>query len=113
MLKYEVPPVYDIIMSLTQPDVFQEPSYLLVKLVCDKSTDPSFGKKKYFRYLEEYREQGLFCKRPKKLTPDRAKYYKILRKKKMTNFIIEHRAELELYKSLHSIGTKSFLKQRR
>lgn len=95
MLKYEVPLVYDIIMDMTPPSTFPEPSYLLIKIICKGSSDPSLKKGKFFRYLEEYAQLGLYCKRPKLLTPQRKAYYDALRKKKMERFIERNRERIE------------------
>lgn len=95
MLRYEVPVVYDIIMNMTLPSVFPEPSYLLIKTICKGSSDPSLRKSKFYRYLEEYAELGLYCKRPKTLTPERKVYYEAIRKKKMDRFIEENRERIE------------------
>lgn len=95
LLKYEVPVVYGIIMNMTPASAFPEPSYLLIKTVCKGSSDPSLKKGKFFRYLEEYAKQGLYCKRPKVLTPQRKVYYEAIRKKKMERFIERNRERVE------------------
>lgn len=94
MLKYEVPVVYDIIMNMTPVSAFAEPSYLLIKTICKGSSDPSLKKGKFFRYLEEYAQLGLYCKRPKVLTAKRKVYYESIRKKKMERFIERNRERI-------------------
>jgi hypothetical protein len=94
-LKYEVPVVYDIIMNMTPKAPFHEPPLLLVRAVCKSSKDPSLKKKKFFRYINLYAEEGLFCKRGKRLTPERKRYYDALRKKKMEKFIRQNKERIE------------------
>ncbi|KAA6302886.1 MAG: hypothetical protein EZS26_001056 [Candidatus Ordinivivax streblomastigis] len=94
-LKYEVPVVYDIIMNLTPPEVFKEPALLLVKMVCKSSSDPSLKKAKFFRYLEEYANLGLYCKRARQLTAKREAYYKGIQRKKTEKFIRKNRKKIE------------------
>jgi hypothetical protein len=94
-LKYEVPVVYDVIMKMTPPAAFLEPSPLLVKTVCKSSRDPSLKKSKFRRYLKEYAGCGLYCKRPKRLTPERERYYERIRKRKIEEYIGENRERIE------------------
>lgn len=96
MLKYETPVVFDIIMNMTPPAVIKEPPLLLIRMICRASKDPSFKKKKFFKYLEEYARLGLCCKRPRKLTSKREAYYKSIREKKMKSFIKQNRDKIEL-----------------
>lgn len=101
MLKYEVPVVYDIIMDMTPVSTFPEPPYLLIKTICKGSSDPSLKKGKFFRYLEEYAELGLYCKRPKVLTVKRKVYYESMRKKKLERFIERNWTRIEGMRSLN------------
>jgi hypothetical protein len=94
-LKYEVPVIYDVIMQMTPPAVFPEPSPLLVKTVCRASRDPSLGKAKFKRYLKEYAACGLCCKRPKCLTPERERYYEGIRKRKIEEYIRRNGERIE------------------
>jgi hypothetical protein len=94
-LKYEVPVVYDAILKLTPPAVFPEPPPLLVETVCKSSPDPSLKKAKFRRYLKEYAGSGVYCKRPKRLTPEREKYYERIRKRKMAEYIEGNRKKKE------------------
>lgn len=80
---------------MTPVSAFPEPSYLLIKTICKGSSDPSLKKAKFFRYLEEYAELGLYCKRPKVLTTKRKVYYVKIRKKKLEKFIRENRDRIE------------------
>ncbi|CUN76618.1 hypothetical protein [Bacteroides uniformis] len=95
LLKYEAPAVFSIILNLTPRAVFPEPKVELIEQVCRASGDPSLRKPKFFRYLEEYRDMGIYCRRPKRLTPERALYYERLRKKKLECFIKENRATIQ------------------
>lgn len=91
LLKYEAPVVYSIILNLTPQSVFPEPKVELIEQVCQASGDPSLRKPKFYRYLEEYRYLGIYCRRPKRLTPERKAYYEKIRKKKLACFIRENR----------------------
>lgn len=104
MLKYEVPVVYDIIMGMTPVCTFSEPPYLLIKTICEGSLDPSLKKRKFFRYLEEYAQLGLFCKRPKVLTDKRKVYYESIRKKKMEKFIEENKEKIERLRTAYMVN---------
>lgn len=95
LLKYEAPAVFSIILNLTPRAVFPEPKVELIEQVCRASGDPSLRKPKFFRYLEEYRDMGIYCRRPKRLTPERTLYYERLRKKKLGCFIKENRATIQ------------------
>ena len=99
-LKYEVPVVYEIVMKLTPPAVFLEPPLYLIDIVCNASKDPSLKKAKFFRYLTEYEEKGLFCNRRKYLTLDRKAYYESIRKKKMGKFICQNKKRIERMKQI-------------
>jgi hypothetical protein len=94
-LKYEVPAVYEALMQLTPPETKDEPPVLLIKMICRKSYDPSLGKAKFLRYLTEYGNIGVCCKRSKKLTPEREAYYERIRQRKLAAFIRFHTAEIE------------------
>jgi hypothetical protein len=94
-LRYEVPVVYDAILKLTPPAVFPEPALLLIKTVCKASHDPSLRKAKFQRYLEEYAVWGLYCKRPKRLTPEKERYYEGIRKRKMEEYIRRNGERIE------------------
>lgn len=95
MLKYEVPVVYDIIMTMTTKGNFQEPSLLMIKTVCKNSNDLSLKKPKFKRYLNEYAITGLFCKRGKFLTAKRKCYYEAIRRKKLEKYIKENKKIIE------------------
>ena len=84
MLLYETPVVYNIIMQTTPNTPITE--------------DPSFQKKKFARYLEEYREHGLYCRRGKKLTPERKAYYESVRNQKLKKFISNNRKKIKTLK---------------
>lgn len=102
MLLYETPVVYDLIMSTLPPGPFPEPSADMIEAVAKSSKDPSFQKKKFFRYLEEYRQNGLCCRRAKKLTPEREAYYESIRKQKLKRFISNNRKKINSLKKRYS-----------
>ena len=95
MIKQEAPVVFNIIMNLTPYGIFQAPSCDLIRLVCKASNDPSFKKAKFRRYLSEYESTGLYCKRGKKLTPNRRLYYEKLRKRKMEQYIRKNKKRIK------------------
>lgn len=72
-----------------------EPPLLLVRAVCKASKDPSLKKEKFHRHINIYAKEGLFCKRAKRLTPERKRYYEALRKKKMEKFIRQNKERIE------------------
>lgn len=84
-LRYEAPIEYSVIM-VGQPKVFPEPDIVLIEAVASISDDESFNKKKFKKYLDEYRNNGIYAERAKVLTPDLEKYYKDLRKNKSKRF---------------------------
>lgn len=94
MLRYEVPVVYDVLMRLLPFSYWPEPPYEVIKAVCAASPDPSLRKSKFLRYLEEYRRTGLYCRRPKRLTPERRVYYQRLRERKLARYIEKHRSRI-------------------
>lgn len=95
MLRYEVPVVYHLLRKLAAPaQGLFEPPWQLVKAVCEGSDDPSLRKSKFQRYMEEYRQHGLYCRRAKRLTPQRRTYYESMRRAKIAAFIAQHREVL-------------------
>lgn len=93
-LKYEVPVIYDILVNLTPPMPIFEPPYLLIRKVCASSSDPSLKKPKFERYLQEYKQCGLYCRRAVKLTPVKAAYYKGIRERKLQQFILKNQMKI-------------------
>lgn len=49
------------------------------------SNDVAFLKPKFFRYLEEYRKNGLCCGRPKEITKERIEYYTKIQNQKLVD----------------------------
>lgn len=96
MLKHEIPVVYTILMNSIPKGEVSSPSPSLIFKVCKASKDPSFKKNKFFRYFEEYKKYGLYCKRGKRLTPERRIYYERLRKKKMKDFIFRNKLNIHV-----------------
>lgn len=95
MLKYESPLVYDLIIELSPQSRKRNPPPELISIVCSASCDPAFGKPKFRVYLYEYARHGLYCKRGKKLTPQRERYYERIRHNKLQDYIRRHRDEIE------------------
>ena len=87
-------------MNLTPKGAFPEPSCELIKIVCKASRDSSFKKAKFRRYLAEYETTGLYCRRGKRLTPERTKYYETIRKRKLERYIKRNRKKLSEMKRL-------------
>lgn len=95
MLKHELPALYEVIMRMT-PDVpYPEPKIHLIEIVCNASDDPSLKKPKFGRYLERYRKEGIYCKRPVLLTPQRAEFYEKLYQKKLAKYVHKNRSQVE------------------
>lgn len=85
-------------MQSTPSSLFPEPSPEVIEIIARASKDPSFLKKKFIRYLEEYREHGLYCRRGKKLTPERKAYYESIQKQKLKKFILNNRKKIKTLK---------------
>lgn len=99
MLKYESPVVYDLIICLSPQNRKRNPHAQLIAIVCMASRDPAFEKPKFRVYFEEYVRNGLYCKRGKKLTPEREQYYERLRGHKLQQYIHRHKDEIELLRT--------------
>jgi hypothetical protein len=95
MLRYETPAVFDLIVELSLPSRKKRPHPNLIAAVCAASSDPAFRKPKFRVYLDEYARDGLRCKRGKKLTPERERYYERIRRNKLANYVHRHREEIE------------------
>lgn len=95
MLRYETPTVFDLIVELSPPSRKRAPSHKLIATVCSASNDPAFDKPKFRVYLDEYIRDGLRCRRGKKLTPERERYYERIRKRKLDNYIAIHSETIE------------------
>ena len=100
MLKYETPVVYGILMNTLIRTSSQEPSTELIEVVCRASRDSSFKKPKFRRYLKEYARYGLYCHRPKRMTPELEAYYAHIRKVKKDKFIYRNREKIEQIKQM-------------
>ena len=87
MLKHETPVVYGILTNTLIWTSCSEPSVELIEVICRASQDTSFKKPKFRRYLKEYAQCGLYCHRPKRMTPEREAYYKRIRSIKLATFI--------------------------
>lgn len=108
MIRHEAPAVFTIIMNLTPSSAFPAPSCELIKLVCRASRDPSFKKAKFRRYLSEYETTGLYCKRGKKLTPNRKLYYETIRKRKLEQYIRKNRKRIKYINWLNNPNIRGF-----
>lgn len=95
MLKHETPVVYTILMNTLLRTSCQDPPVELIEVVCRASQDSSFKKPKFRRYLEEYARQGLYCHRPKRITPEREVYYAHIRQVKIDKFIYNNKKRIE------------------
>lgn len=100
MLKHEIPVVYSILMNTIPASSNLAPSPEVVEMVCKASKDISFKKPKFERYLREYVKTGLYCHRPKRLTPEREVYYRRLRSLKLAAFIQKNQKRIELVRGL-------------
>lgn len=87
MLKHETPVVYSVLMNTLIRTSNSEPSVELIEVICRASQDISFKKPKFQRYLKEYARCGLYCHRPKRMTPEREAYYKRIKNVKLLAFI--------------------------
>lgn len=87
-LKYECPALYEVLLRLALHGEFAEPKIQLIEIVCRNSNDSSLKKPKFERYLEEYRKKGVYCTRPKQMTPQRESYYKRIRGKKAKEYLL-------------------------
>jgi len=76
MLRYEMPVVYHLLRRLCATQQPFEPDWQVIRSVAEASKDPSCGKAKFRRYLDEYRRDGVYCRRGKRLTPERKAYMK-------------------------------------
>ena len=95
MLRYEMPIVYHILRQLSNSQSPFEPEWWVIDSVAKASKDASYGKPKFRRYLEEYREKGLYCMRGKVLTPKRKVYYESVCKHKTEEFIRKNQRVLQ------------------
>lgn len=95
MLKNEMPALYEVIMSMAKDVPYPEPKIHLIEIACNASDDASLQKPKFRRYLERYRKEGIYCKRGKILTPERAGYYEKLYQKKLSKFVRQNRSQVE------------------
>lgn len=98
MLRYEMPVVYYLLRRLSPPAPLFEPEWQLVDSVCRASKDSSYNKPKFRRYLEEYARDGVYCKRGKRLTPERLAYYESVRRKKLEIFIRKNKKRFKVKK---------------
>lgn len=99
MLKYESPVVFDLIIALLPQNRKKFPHWTLISVVCSASRDPSFDKPKFSAYFEEYVRCGVYCKRGKRLTPKRERYYERIRSNKLQQFIRRNREEIEFLRT--------------
>ena len=55
---------------------------------------PFLRKAKFRRYLDEYRRDGVYCRRGKRLTPERKAYYEGICRRKREEYIRRNRRRL-------------------
>ena len=87
MLRYEMTMVYHLLRQLCGKQSPFEPDWRVIDSVARASKDISYKKPKFKRYLDEYREKGLYCSRGRELTPKRKAYYESIRKHKSEEYI--------------------------
>lgn len=95
LLRYETPVVYDVLMMVCPARQREEPPPQIVEIVCAASGEAAFRKPKFLRYLELYRREGVCCRRGKRMTPERERYYEALRRTRLDNYIFRHWEEIE------------------
>lgn len=95
MLRYEMPVVYHLLKHLYATQSRFEPDWRVIDTVAGASKDVSYKKAKFKRYLEEYRENGVFCRRGKTITPGRKAYYEGVRRRKVEAYIRRNRRVLQ------------------
>lgn len=101
MLKYETPLEYSLILAGTKKAIFIQPDWHLIESICGASGDISFSKAKFKTYLDEYKEYGIYCNRPKKITPERLTYYNKLKLNKVKSFTKGQKVNLKaIFKSI-------------
>lgn len=94
MLRYEMPVVYHLLRRLYDRQQPFEPDWYVIELVAEASKDPSFRKAKFSRYLDDYRRNGVYCRRGKRLTSGRKTYYEGIRRRKTEEYIRQNRRKL-------------------
>lgn len=94
MLRYEMPVVYHLLRRLCASQQPFEPDWRVIASVAEASKDPSFKKAKFHRYLDDYRRNGVYCRRGKRLTPGRKAYYEDIRRRKTEEYIHRNRRRL-------------------
>lgn len=69
-------------MSNPTNNYFYAPDIQTILIYAKSSKDEAFKKPKFFRYLNEYEETGLYCGRPKVMNHNRDRYYTNIMKNK-------------------------------
>ena len=90
-LKYEVPEVFQLIMSSLPPGKHRAPPPPLIRVVCAASKDPSLRKPKFRRYMDLYEKEGLYCRRATRMTPAKKPFYDQMRRRKLEKYIHRNR----------------------
>lgn len=84
MLKYEAPFEYYLLMGDKEHyKRHYAPDHKEIYTLAKSSKNPVFLKPKFEKYLEEYKEFGLYCGRGKYLTRSRVKFYNGMRSKRL------------------------------
>lgn len=91
---------------MTQKRQFPEPTMRTIEMICHASTDLAFKKPKFERYLNEYRDKGIYCSRPKVLTEEKKRYYDALRKKNIERYVRKNRKAVDFERK--SIRSNSY-----
>lgn len=80
LLKLEAPTEFDLIVTLGGSSA---PSADLIEQLSYASLNPLFRKAKFRKGLIEYRKTGLYCGKPRQITPQIESYYIKLRKNQL------------------------------
>ena len=86
MLRYEMPVVYHLLRRLCATQQPFEPDWQVIRAGAGASKDPSS--------LDEYRRDGVYCRRGKRLTPERKAYYEGICRRKREEYIRRNRRRL-------------------
>ncbi|MGL5690370.1 MAG: hypothetical protein ACRDD8_06045 [Bacteroidales bacterium] len=93
-LKYETPDEYDLIVSSITNNDFSAPDAGIIELVAKASKDECFKKKKFWKYLDEYVDNGCFISRPCRMTKEKEVYYRNIRKTSLMAYISKNKSRL-------------------
>lgn len=78
------------------PNKKTEPDVSLIELIIGQSSNPSFKSKRYRKYLDDYKENGLRVSRKKPITKEVADYYNDLRFRRALKYVRDHKEKLDI-----------------